>query len=182
MNLEPRMSDPIDPAPRRRFWPFAAMAALVGLLATFLVVKLMRPADDTPEIVHAPPPAPPPVAPPPPPPVVDPVEERLKEATAAFEAGRLDEAAEKAALAKGPKAEALLAKIEEARKAKTAPPEPKTSEEDRKRQQEAAAKEKERLAREEALGELERIDRESKPLAADYKWDAALALDRKSVV
>src|SRR5262245_55510772 len=118
------MSSPSDPIPRkRRVWPLAAMAALLGLLAPFLIVKATRPEDDTTEVVRppAPPPVPPPVVPPP---STDPADQWLAEAEAALKAGKLDEAAAKAEKAKASRAAAataLLARIEEARKRGHAP-------------------------------------------------------------
>src|SRR5262245_66676107 len=89
------MTDPIDSPPRpRRHWPLAAMSALIALLATFLVVKMTRPPDDTPEAI---PPAPAAV---PRPPEPDPAVRLLAEAEAALSSGRLDEAAAKAEQAK----------------------------------------------------------------------------------
>src|SRR5262245_20447315 len=107
------MSAPAGPPSRRRVWPLAAMSILIGLLATFLVVKMTRPADESAEFVK---PAPPSIAnKPPEPPPVDPADKLLEEAESAFRSGRWDEAATKAEQAKPTRAvaaSALLAKIE----------------------------------------------------------------------
>src|SRR5688572_32833692 len=140
------MTDPIDTTPRRRrIWPLAAMATLVGLLATYLIVQANRSPDDTPEVVHTPPTAPPPTAPKTP--EVDPADRLLQEAEAALKEGRWDEAAKKAELAKPARAEAaaaLLARIDDGRKQKLTVEETRAAEAEKKRQEEAAAKEKER--------------------------------------
>ena len=175
------MSDPLSSiTPKRRRWPLAAMSALIGLLATFLVVKITRPPDDSTEVVRTPaPPPPPPPVDPPAPPKIDPADQLLAEAEAALKEGRLDEAAAKAEQAKatrGPAAAALLARIDEARKKLPGADATKIDEEEKKKREEAAAQEKERLAREAAFAELERADAEAKPLMAAYKWDAAIAL------
>ena len=152
------------------------MALLVGLLATFLVVKFTRPHDDTPVTVL--PPAP--VSPPDPPhPVPDPADKLLEEAEKALKEGRLDEAADKANQAKASRAAAaaaLLARIGEARKRAPADETPKVTEEERIRREEAAAQEKARREREEALAELDRIIAEADEQATSDRWDAALAV------
>lgn len=172
------MSSPSDPVSRkRRAWPLAAMAALLGLLATFLIVKSTRPEDDTPEVVRPPAPPPPPLDPPPLPPP-DPADQWLAEAEAALKAGRLDEAAAKAEKAKASRAAAataLLARIEEAR-TRTAAPKP--DDEEARRRAEEEKQERERLAREAAFAELERITSEAESLLPPtaFKYDAALRL------
>ena len=178
------MSDPLSSiTPKRRRWPLAAISALLGLLATFLVVQFTRPKDDSTEVVRTPAPPPPP-AEPPPPPKIDPADQLLADAEAALKEGRLDEAAAKAEQAKATRAVAagaLLARIDEERKKRTGPESTKTDEEEKKKLEEAAAREKERLEREAAFTELERADAESKKLEAAYKWDAAIALFDEAV-
>lgn len=167
------MSTPLDAAPRRRrVWPLAAMAALVGLLATFLVVKLTRPADDEPVVHQPPPPAPVKT------PDIDPADKLLAEAEAALKEGRWSEAAAKAEQAKpsrGPAAVALLARIEQARKGQSNPEAKATPDDERKRREETARQEKEGQEREAALAELERLATESDALVTAFRWDAALA-------
>lgn len=168
------MTEPIDATPRpRRHWPLAAMSALIALLATFLVVMIMRPPDDTPEVI-----------PPPPPttvsqPVVDPSDVLLAEAEASLKAGRWDEAAAKADQVKAKRPEAaaaLLARIEEARRGDLSEEARRIADEEKKRKEQEAEKEKAKLAREEALAEVDRLAVESDALVTAYKWDAALAL------
>ncbi|HEU4339001.1 MAG TPA: SUMF1/EgtB/PvdO family nonheme iron enzyme [Planctomycetota bacterium] len=174
------MTDPIDSAPpRRRIWPLAAMATLVGLLATYLIVQAHRAPDDAPEVVNAPPSTPPPTPPAPEPPEIDPADQLLRDAEAALKEGRWDDASKKAEQAKATRAEAaaaLLARIEEARRRKLTAEEALAAEAEKKRQEEAAAKEKERKDREEALAELDRVESESREHETQRKWDAALAV------
>jgi formylglycine-generating enzyme required for sulfatase activity len=169
------MSDPLAAPPRpRRHWPLAAMSALIALLATFLVVKLTRPDDDTAEAI---PPSPPPKAERPPEP--DPADRLLAEAEAALKAGRWDEAVAKADQARGRRpqaASALIAKIEEARRGGLSEEARRIADEERKRKEQEAEREKARLAREEAQAEVDRLAVESDVLVTSYKWDAALAL------
>ncbi|HKS16420.1 MAG TPA: SUMF1/EgtB/PvdO family nonheme iron enzyme [Planctomycetota bacterium] len=171
------MNDPVDSGPRRRVWPLAAMAVLIGLLATFLIVQFTRPQDDTPVTVAPPPP--PPQKTPPAAPEADPADKLLEEAGKALKEGRWDEAVDKANRAKGTRAQAaaaLLARIEEARKTPVVPENPAAAEEDRKRREAAAAQEKARRDRETALAELDRIVMEAREQADANKWDAALAV------
>ena len=169
------MSTPVVPPPRRRIWPLAAMSLLIGLLATFLVVKVTRPADESAEFVK---PAPPPVpksAPVPPP--VDPADKLLEEAETAFRSGRWDEAATKAEQAKPTRAvaaAALLSRIEEARKGKTAAEAAQLAEDQRKREEEAAAIEKARRDRDDALAALTVMVTDANAHVAASRWDAAL--------
>ncbi len=174
------MSDPIDPGPRRRrFWPAAAMAVLIGLLATFLVVQFMPTDDDhVPETVRTPEP----VSPIPTPPVqseTDKADKLLEEAEAALKADRWDEAAAKAGQAKGAREKAateLLKRIEEARKGRQGEEARRAADEERKKRDEAAAQEKVRREREEALAELDRLGPEADAQVSSSRWDAALAL------
>ena len=150
------------------------MSVLLGLLATFLVVKITRPADETVDI-PAPVPPPPVVVTPPVPPPVDPADKILEEAEAAFRAGRWDEAASKAEGAKaarGPEVAALLARIDEARKSKTSEDAAKLAEEQAK----LDALEKARRERAEALAELDSIKTAADGHVEAYRWDAALKL------
>jgi formylglycine-generating enzyme required for sulfatase activity len=168
------MSNPIDAAPRRRrVWPLAAMAALVGLLATFLVVKFSRAPDDEP-VVHQSPPRTPVKTP-----DRDPADKLLAEAETALNEGRWDEAAAKAEQAKssrGPAANALLARIEEARKGRSTPGEKSLTDDERKRRDESARQEKERQEQDVARAELDRLATESEALGTAFRWDAALAI------
>jgi formylglycine-generating enzyme required for sulfatase activity len=165
------MSTPAAPPAPRRIWPLAAMSVLLGLLATFLVVKLTRSADETVEI---PPPTPPqPVVKTPPPPIVDPAQKALEEAEAAFRGGKWDEAAALAEkLRPAPGAVALLARIDEARKGKTSEETAKAAEE----QARLDAAEKARLERAAAVAELDSIKTASEAHVEAYRWDAALKL------
>src|SRR5688572_20706279 len=169
------MTEGVTPTPRR-VWPLAAMAMLIALLATFLVVRFTRPADDTVETVQ--PPAPPPPRNPDPP-ALDPSDQLLAEAEAAIKAGRWDEAAAKAEQAKPKRPEAaaaLLARIEEGRTSKQTAEARKAEEEERKRQEEIAAREKARLQRDQALEELALVTTTADAHVAEYRWDAALAV------
>ncbi len=174
------MSDPIDPSPRRRgLWPLAAMGLLLGLLATFLVVQLVRKNDeDVPETVAPRPPvtsAPPAPAPPP----VDESARLLQEAEADLKAGQFDAAAEKAERARngnGDAAAALLKRVEDARKGRSADEAARVAEEERKRKAEAEAQEKARKEREEAVAALDGVISEADAFRAASRWEAALAI------
>lgn len=172
------MTDPLDslPTPRRRsVWPLAAMGLLVGLLATFLIVQMTRPAAD--DVAEAPPPAPPAKGPTPP---VDPAAAEsarlLREAEEALKAGRFDEAAAKAGRVRPAKeAEALLARITEARERKGAE---ETAAREKRQREEEEAREKERKERQDrdaAVAEFDHATQEVDALVAANKWDAALA-------
>jgi formylglycine-generating enzyme required for sulfatase activity len=174
------MSDPIDPSPRRRgFWPLAAMGLLLGLLATFLVVQLVRKNDeDVPETVAPRPPvtsAPPAPAPPP----VDESARLLQEAEADLKAGRFDAAAEKAERARkgnGDAAAALLKRVEDARRGRSTDESARAAEDERKRKAEAEAQEKARKEREEAIAALDGVISEADKHVSANRWDAALGL------
>ena len=173
------MTDPIDATPRRRIWPLAAMATLIGLLATYLIVQANRAPDDVPEVVHHPPATPPPTPPAPKVPEIDPADQLLREAETALKEGRWDDATKKAEQAKATRAEAaaaLLARIEEARKRKLTAEEAQAAEAEKKRQEEAVAKEKERKDREEALAQIDPVESESRKFENARQWDAAIAV------
>jgi len=170
------MTDPIEPSPSRQrpVWPLAAMGLLVGLLATFLVVQMLRPADDSPVDSRTSPSAAPP------PRTADTAGDAparlIAEAESALKAGNLDEAAAKAERARPRKeAEALLVRIAEARRG--AERDAAAREADaKKRSEEDAAREQERRDREAGLAELTRIAEEADKLVAANRWDGALAL------
>jgi len=152
------------------------MGLLVGLLATFLILQMTRPAAD--DTAEAPAPAPPVKAAPPPP--IDPAAAEsarlLRDAEEALKAGRFDEAAAKAGRVRPAKdSEALLARITEARERKAA--EEAAAREKRQREEdEAKAKlDKEKQDREAALAELEHATQEVEALVAANRWDGALA-------
>jgi formylglycine-generating enzyme required for sulfatase activity len=151
------------------------MGLLVGLLATFLIVQMTRSGADDSAEAPAPPPAPK-SSPPPVDPAAAESARPLREAEEALKAGRFDEAAAKAGRARPPKeAEALLARIAEARERKAA--EETAAREKRQREEEAVREKelKERQDRESALAELDRANEEVEPLVAANRWDAALA-------
>jgi formylglycine-generating enzyme required for sulfatase activity len=171
------MTDPIEsyPSRKRPVWPLAAMGLLVGLLAAFLIVQMLRPADDS--VVEAPPPKTPssmlqggasdPAA--------EAKSRLLVEAEEAFKAGNLDEAADKAERARPRKeAEALLARIAEVRKRAEVEKASRDAEE-KKREEEAAAREQAIKDRESALAELKQASEEADKLVSANRWDAALA-------